>query len=61
LEGLCEKLIADLLEFPKETTAAGFVSGTSTATMVGLLTGRNALLSKNQGWQSRKMACLEHP
>ena len=30
-------------------SAAGFVSGTSTATMCGLLAGRNTLL-KQQGW-----------
>jgi glutamate/tyrosine decarboxylase-like PLP-dependent enzyme len=49
LEHLCEQWIIDLLGLPPETTAAGFVSGTSTATMVGLLTGRNKLLN-NQGW-----------
>lgn len=48
LEALCERWIVDLLDLP-EGTAAGFVSGTSTATMVGLLIGRNTLL-KNQGW-----------
>jgi glutamate/tyrosine decarboxylase-like PLP-dependent enzyme len=48
LEALCERWVVDLMGLP-EGTAAGFVSGTSTATMVGLLTARNALL-KNQGW-----------
>jgi glutamate/tyrosine decarboxylase-like PLP-dependent enzyme len=48
LEHLCEIWIVDLLGLP-EGTAAGFVSGTSTATMCGLLAGRNALLAK-QGW-----------
>jgi len=48
LEQLCETWLVDLLGLPSGT-AAGFVSGTSTATMCGLLAGRNALL-RNQGW-----------
>ncbi len=48
LETVCEKWIVDLLELPKGS-AAGFVSGSSTATLCGLATGRNELL-KRQGW-----------
>jgi len=48
LEHLCETWLVDLLDLP-EGTAAGFVTGTSTATMIGMLAGRNALLRK-KGW-----------
>jgi glutamate/tyrosine decarboxylase-like PLP-dependent enzyme len=48
LEAICEKWIVDLLRLPAETVA-GFVSGTSSATMCGLAAGRNHLL-KRAGW-----------
>jgi glutamate/tyrosine decarboxylase-like PLP-dependent enzyme len=48
LETVCEKWIVELLGLPTET-AAGFVSGSSTATLCGLAAGRNELL-KRQGW-----------
>ena len=48
LEAICESWLLDLLQLPKRS-AAGFVSGTATATLCGLLAGRNALLSR-QGW-----------
>ncbi len=48
LEQVCEQWICDLLGLPTQTVA-GFVSGTSIATMCGLAAGRYALL-KNQGW-----------
>ncbi len=48
LEALCETWLVDLLELPKGS-AAGFVSGTSTASLCGLLAGRNAILAR-QGW-----------
>ena len=48
LEAICETWLVDLLDLPADT-AAGFVSGTSTATLCGLLAGRNAILSR-QGW-----------
>ncbi len=48
LEALCERWLNDLLGLPSGT-AAGFVSGTSTATMCGLATGRNELL-RHMGW-----------
>ena len=48
LEATCERWLVELLELPVGT-AAGFVSGTSTATLCGLAVGRNELL-KRQGW-----------
>ncbi len=48
LEQLCERWLVDLFGLP-EGTAAGFVTGTSTATMCGLLAGRNELL-RRAGW-----------
>ena len=48
LEATCEKWLIDLLELPAGTVA-GFVSGTSTATLCGLAAGRNELL-RRQGW-----------
>lgn len=48
LEQVCEGWVRDLLGLPSETVA-GFVSGTSIATMCGLAAGRYTIL-KNQGW-----------
>jgi len=48
LEELCEKWIVELLGL-KEDTAAGFVSGSSTAIICGLAAARNDLLLR-QGW-----------
>jgi glutamate/tyrosine decarboxylase-like PLP-dependent enzyme len=48
LESVCEKWLVELLGLP-EGTAAGFVSGTSVATLCGLAAGRNELL-RRQGW-----------
>jgi glutamate/tyrosine decarboxylase-like PLP-dependent enzyme len=48
LETTCEKWLVDLLDIPPGT-AAGFVSGTSSATLCGLAAARNELL-KRQGW-----------
>lgn len=45
LEEVCEKWLIQLLGLPGET-AAGFVSGSSIATICGLLAGRNYLLKK---------------
>lgn len=45
LEEVCEKWLADLLDFPKDA-AAGFVGGSSTATLCGLTAGRNYLLEQ---------------
>lgn len=43
IEDVCEKWLVDLLGLPAGT-AAGFVSGSATATMIGLIAGRNYLL-----------------
>lgn len=59
LEQLCESWVVDLLGLPTGT-AAGFVSGTSTATMCGLLVGRNELLKK-QGWDVREQGLFGAP
>lgn len=48
LEMLCEKWLVQLFGLP-ECTIAGFVSGTSTATLCGLAAGRDALL-QGLGW-----------
>ncbi|SHJ14438.1 pyridoxal phosphate-dependent decarboxylase family protein [Lutispora thermophila] len=45
LEELCEKWLIQILGLPDETVA-GFVSGSSTAIICGLVTGRNYLLKK---------------
>jgi glutamate/tyrosine decarboxylase-like PLP-dependent enzyme len=50
LESRCAGWLVDLLGLP-EGTAAGFVSGTSTATLCGLAAGRDALL-RRQGWDA---------
>ncbi len=59
LEALCERWLVEMFGLPNGTTA-GFVSGTSTATMVGLLAGRNALL-KNQGWDASEQGLFGAP
>ncbi|MHC1770307.1 MAG: aspartate aminotransferase family protein [Flexilinea sp.] len=48
LEAICEKWLVELFDLPAGT-AAGFVSGSSTAALCGLAAGRNELL-KRQGW-----------
>jgi len=48
LEDLCEKWIVELLGLPANT-AAGFVSGSSTAIICGLAAARNTILAR-QGW-----------
>ncbi|MFZ1982771.1 MAG: pyridoxal-dependent decarboxylase, partial [Desulfatitalea sp.] len=48
LESVCECWLSSLLGLP-EDTAAGFVSGTSTATLCGLVAARNYLLQR-MGW-----------
>ena len=50
LETVCEKWLVDLLRLPAGT-AAGFVSGTSTATLCGLAAGRDELLRRS-GWDA---------
>lgn len=48
LEAICERWLVDLLGLP-EDTAAGFVSGSSTAIVCALAAARNELLAR-QGW-----------
>lgn len=48
LETTCEEWLKELFGLPAETVA-GFVSGTSSATMCGLAAGRNEIL-KRRGW-----------
>ncbi len=48
LEQVAQNWIVDLLKLP-EKTVMGLVSGTSTATFIGLVTARNAVLKK-KGW-----------
>lgn len=50
LEEVCESWLVDLLGLPAGT-AAGFVSGTSTASLCGLAAGRDHLL-RRQGWDA---------
>jgi glutamate/tyrosine decarboxylase-like PLP-dependent enzyme len=45
LESVCERWLVDLLHLP-EGTAAGFVGGTSAATLCGLAVGRDELLRR---------------
>lgn len=51
LEEVCERWLVDLLDLP-EGTAAGFVSGSSTATLCALAVARDALMLR-QGWDVR--------
>ncbi len=48
LEAICEKWLINLLGLPNDTVA-GFVSGTSLATICGLTAGRNEILNR-LGW-----------
>jgi len=59
LEHLSETWMVDLLGLPTGTVA-GFVSGTSTATMCGLLAGRDALLS-HMGWDVHENGLIGAP
>lgn len=59
LEAVCEKWLVELFGLPGQTVA-GFVSGTSTATMCGLLAARNYLLER-AGWPVRKKGLFNAP
>ena len=59
LEEVCENWIVDLLDLPKET-AAGFVSGSSTAALCGIVAARNYLL-KNKGYDVSKNGLFNAP
>lgn len=59
LEATCEKWLLELLGLPAGT-AAGFVSGTSTATMCGLAAGRDELL-QSLGWDANSNGLFGAP
>ncbi len=59
LEEVCEDWLTELFHFPKET-AAGFVSGSSTATLCGLTAGRNYLL-EHMGYDVSKKGLFGAP
>ena len=59
LEEVCERWLADLLGLP-EGTAAGFVSGSSTAILCALAAARDALLQR-QGWDVREQGLWGAP
>jgi glutamate/tyrosine decarboxylase-like PLP-dependent enzyme len=59
LESLCEKWVVELLSLPPGT-AAGFVSGTSAATLCWLAAGRNALLQR-AGWDASEQGLFAAP
>ncbi len=59
LEEICEKWIVDLLGLPGGT-AAGFVSGSSLATVCGLAAGRNSLLAR-QGYDVARRGLFGAP
>ncbi len=59
LETVCEVWLVDLLGLPPGT-AAGFVGGTSTATLCGLAVGRDELLARS-GWDQRARGLFGAP
>jgi len=59
LEHVCERWLVELLGLP-EGTAAGFVSGSSTATLCGLAAARDSLLLR-QGWDVRERGLYSAP
>ncbi|MEM7539812.1 MAG: aminotransferase class V-fold PLP-dependent enzyme [Chloroflexota bacterium] len=59
LEHVCEQWLCDLFNLPDDT-AAGFVSGTSTATMCGLAAGRYCLLQR-LGWDVNEQGLFDAP
>ncbi len=59
LEETCEKWLNELFNLPVGT-AAGFVSGTSMATICGLAAGRNDLL-KRRGWDVHALGLFGAP
>lgn len=59
LEEVCEKWLVDLLHLPAGT-AAGFVGGSSTATLCGLTVARNYLLER-QGYDVSKKGLFGAP
>jgi len=59
LEGVCESWLKELFGLP-QSTVAGFVSGTSAATLCGLVAARNHILA-NMGWDVREKGIFNAP
>lgn len=59
IEDVCEGWLVDLLGLP-DNTAAGFVSGTSTASLCGLAAGRDHLL-RRKGWDASSRGLFGAP
>ena len=59
LEEVCERWLVELLGLP-EGTAAGFVTGTSVATLSGLAAGRDRLL-RQAGWDGQAQGLFGAP
>ena len=59
LEAVCERWLVDLFALPAGS-AAGLVSGTSTATLCGVLAGRNTLLRRS-GWDVNEKGIFGAP
>ncbi len=59
LEAVCEKWLVELLGLPAGT-AAGFVSGSSTATLCALAAARDELL-RRQGWDPASQGLFSAP
>lgn len=59
LEQVCEAWLKELFGLPEETVA-GFVSGTSAATLCGLAAARNQILSR-MGWDVRSKGLFNAP
>jgi glutamate/tyrosine decarboxylase-like PLP-dependent enzyme len=59
LEAICEKWLVELLGLPNECVA-GFVSGTSMATLCGLAAGRHEIL-KRAGWDVNSQGLFGAP
>ncbi len=59
LEAVCESWLKELFHLPP-STVAGFVSGTSAATLCGLTAARNQLLTL-MGWDVRKKGVFNAP
>ncbi len=59
IEEVCEKWLVELFSFPQDT-AAGFVSGSASAMLCALTTGRNFLLNR-LGWDVNKKGLFGAP
>ena len=59
LEAVCERWLVDLFGLPAGT-AMGLVSGSSAATLCGLLAGRNAIL-RRLGWDASERGLFRAP